>query len=66
MFNHYPVAVYSHLKMSFLFQLCRDNFSYSPLHYAAKGGFLSTAKCLIEKQAQIDITDKSGVSRHLF
>lgn len=44
----------------------RDNFSYSPLHYAARGGFLSTAKCLIEKHAKIDIADKSGVSPYQF
>ena len=34
----------------------------SPLHWAADGGHIDTVKCLIEKGAEVNSQDETGVS----
>ena len=42
--------------------LTRDKNSFYPIHYAAKGGFAAAAQLLIDKNAKINVLDRSDVS----
>lgn len=39
----------------------RDSFCNSPLHYSVQSGHLACAKLLLEKEAEIHVTNKSKV-----
>ena len=50
------------LSYSAVLKLCISFYQWTPLHVAAREGYMYTVKSLVEKKANIKLTNKDGVS----
>ena len=48
--------------MLLVFTICLYLYQWTALHIAARDGRDHTAKCLVDKEASVNIQDKNGVS----